>query len=81
MTDDHGRRRQLTVSSDRGDYLEFGNVIVDNFLKTIRGVAAPLVPAAAVLLSVELIEDCYRRATRMPMPWLETLPSLQIPAR
>ena len=76
MTNDRGRRR-LNVSSDRGDYLQFGNVIVDNFLDTICGRAAPLIPAASVLPAIELLEDCYRRATRMHMPWLETLPSLE----
>lgn len=80
VTDDRGRRRQLKVSADRGDYLEFGNLIVDNFLQAIRGRAAPLVPAAAVLPSIELIEECYRGASRMPMPWLETLPGLEAPA-
>jgi predicted dehydrogenase len=80
ITSDSGRRRQLKVSSDRGDYLAFGNLIVDNFLDVISGRAAPLIHAAAVLPSIELIEECYRCASRMPMPWLETLPSLHIHA-
>jgi predicted dehydrogenase len=77
---DGGRRRQLKVSSDPGDYLTFGNVIVDNFLEAICGRAEPLTPAAAVLPSIELIEECYRCATRMPMPWLESQSSLELRA-
>jgi predicted dehydrogenase len=77
-TSDRGRRRQLKVSSDGGDYLTFGRVIIDNFLDAARGHTAPLIPAAAVLPSIELIEDCYRCASRMPMPWLEMLPSLPV---
>jgi predicted dehydrogenase len=74
------RRRELKVSSDRGDYLTFGNVIVGNFLEAICGRAAPFTEAAAVLPSIELIEECYRCATRMPMPWLETQSSLPLHA-
>lgn len=75
-----GRPRRLKVSSDGNDYLAFGNVIIDNFLDTIAGRAAPLAPATAVLPSLELIEECYRRASRMPMPWVEALPNLPIHA-
>jgi predicted dehydrogenase len=77
VTRDRGRPRQIKVSSDRFDYLKFGNVIIDNFLDTIRGRAAPLVPADAVLPSIELMEESYRRASRLPMPWVENLPELR----
>jgi predicted dehydrogenase len=72
---DRGRRRHLKVGAGPSDYTEFGNLIIDNFLDAIRGRAAPLVRAAAALPSIELIEDCYRCASRMRMPWLEILPS------
>jgi predicted dehydrogenase len=75
-----GRRRQLKVSSDGGDYLSFGNLIVDNFVDVVHGRAAALVPAAAVLPSIQLLEECYRRASRMPMPWVDTLPHLHVRA-
>lgn len=73
-------RRRLTVGSGRGDYLAFGRSVVDNFLDVVCGRAAPLAPAAAVLPSIELIEECYRRASRLPMPWLETLPAIHLHA-
>jgi predicted dehydrogenase len=75
---DRGRRRQLKVASDPSDYSKFGNVVIDNFLDAICGRAPLLIPAAAVLPSIELIEDCYRGASRMPMPWLETLPRVEV---
>jgi predicted dehydrogenase len=80
ITSDRGRPRQLKVSSDGHDYLAFGNVIIANFLDTIAGRAAPLAPATAVLPSLELIEESYRRASRMTMPWVEALPNLPIHA-
>ena len=73
-------QRHVKVNSDANDYLGFGNVIIDNFLNTISGREAPLAPAAAVLPSLNLIEECYREASRMPMPWVETLPNLPIHA-
>lgn len=76
ITNDRGRRRHLKVGQGPSDYTEFGNVIIDNFLDAICGRTAPLVRATAVLPSIELIEECYRCASRMPMPWLERLPSL-----
>jgi predicted dehydrogenase len=74
VTPEGERPRRITVSSDRGDYLAFGNVVIDNFLNVVRGTAVPLAPAESVLPSLQLIDECYRRASRLPMPWVETLP-------
>jgi predicted dehydrogenase len=49
-------------------------LIIDNFLEAARGRATPLVSGAAVLPSIELIDECYHAASRLPMPWLERLP-------
>ncbi|HEY1303112.1 MAG TPA: Gfo/Idh/MocA family oxidoreductase [Vicinamibacterales bacterium] len=68
---ENGRPQRFNVSSDPGDYLAFGSVVLDNFLDVIRGEAAPLAPAASVLPSLELLDECYRRATRIPMPWVD----------
>lgn len=80
ITRDRRRPQQLKVSSDRFDYSTFGNIIIDNFLNTIRGRTAPLVSAVAALPSIQLIEECYRCASRMPMPWVETPPGLPVHA-
>ena len=73
-----GRRRHVKVSSDKNDYLTFGNVVVENFLDAICQRAAPLAPATSALPSLDLLEECYRSASRMPMPWLQTVPNLNI---
>ena len=65
------RRQRFTVSSDRGDYLAFGSVVIDNFLNVVRGHAVPLASATSVLPSLQLLDECYRSATRIPMPWLD----------
>jgi hypothetical protein len=46
----------------------FGPIMMDNFLGVIRGTEQPLVPATAVLDSVELIDECYARRQRYDMP-------------
>jgi predicted dehydrogenase len=81
ITSEGRGRHHLKVSSDKSDYLAFGNVVIDNFLDTISERAAPLTPATSVLPSLELLEECYRRASRMHMPWVEILPNLHIHAR
>ena len=59
----------------RLDYQDFGHLIIDDFLDTIQGrTTTPLIPARAVLPSIRLLEECYRCATRMSMPWVEILP-------
>jgi predicted dehydrogenase len=80
VTANHGRPHRFTASADRGNYFDFGKVVIDNFLDAIRGRAVPLVPAADVLPSIQLMEECYRCASRMPMPWVETLPALRVDA-
>jgi predicted dehydrogenase len=80
ITTDRGRPRQIKFSSDQGDYLKLGNVIIDNFLDAIGGWAAPLVPGSLALPSIQLIEECYRCVSRMPMPWVETLPKVSVHA-
>ena len=74
---DGGRPREVQVSST-ADYQVLGNLIIDNFLDTVQGRASALIPARAVLPSIQLIEECYGCATRMPMPWVETLPRVHV---
>ncbi len=44
---------------------------VINFLDILTRGSAPLIPAHAVLDSIELIEEGYRAASRFPMPWYD----------
>ena len=62
-------RTQLQVAEKV--YNEFAQPMLDNFVDVVRGQAAPLVPAQDVLPSIELIEECYKRAVRFRMPWLD----------
>lgn len=55
-------------------YPEFVVPIVDNFLRVIEGNAKPLIPAAEVANSIALIEECYRKRTRMVFPENASIP-------
>jgi predicted dehydrogenase/nucleoside-diphosphate-sugar epimerase len=43
--------------------------IFDNFLQVIKGSEKPLVSAAEVEPSIELIEECYQNRTHFDLPW------------
>lgn len=66
-----GRRRRIRLDSPARSMDGFGPIMIDNFLGVIRGSERPLVPATAVLESVELIDECYARRQRYDMPWHE----------
>ena len=44
-------------------------MIMENFLAVIAGDEAPLVAGRDVVPSIGLIEECYARRRRFPMPW------------
>jgi len=43
--------------------------IMENFLAMIGGEEAPLIPGREVVPSIALIEECYARRRRFPLPW------------
>ena len=63
--------RTRTVKTDwqPRDFSEFGPVLIANFLDVLTRGARPLVSARDVLPSLEIIDACYRRRERFPMPW------------
>lgn len=63
------RTRTLKTQWQPRDFSEFGPVLVDNFLEVLTRGARPLVSASDVLPSLEIIDACYRRRERFPMPW------------
>jgi predicted dehydrogenase len=69
VTDRSGRRTTVSLPTPAKSIGDFGPVMIDNFLDVIRGRAEPAVPAASVLDSVELIDECYARRERYAMPW------------
>jgi len=73
LTDARGRRRTVVAQPNVRTYPELARPLIDNFVDVLRGTAAPLVSGTDVLPSIELIEECYARRTRFPMPWDDTL--------
>jgi predicted dehydrogenase len=67
----NGTRKQIRLRGSERTYMQFGERIVQNFVDVIRGRAEPLVPAKDVLPALELADQAYRSAKRLPLPWLE----------
>jgi predicted dehydrogenase len=80
LTDDRGRSRQVEAEPARCDYHDLFHLFVTNFFDAVEGRAEPLVPGTAALPAIQLMDECYRSASRMAMPWLDTLPELHGPA-
>lgn len=66
-----GRARRLRTRWRPRNFDEFGGLLIDNFLEVLSQGARPLVAATDVLPSLEVIDACYRRRERFPMPWHE----------
>jgi predicted dehydrogenase len=66
-----GRTKQIKLRHAEPTYNDFGRPMVANFVDVVAGRAAPLIPASGVLPALELLDECYQSATRLPMPWLE----------
>jgi predicted dehydrogenase len=64
-----GRTRTLKSDWQPREFGEFGHVLIDNFLEVLARRAAPIVSAADVLPSLEIIDACYRQRRRFAMPW------------
>jgi predicted dehydrogenase len=70
LEDERGRRRRLPLASTARDPADFGIEVMANFLSVVRGESEPVVPAAAVVDSIAMIEECYARREPYSMPWL-----------
>ena len=68
----NGKTVKTKLGAKERTYNDFGNKMLTNFVDVITKGANPLVPAAEVLASVELIDECYKTVRRFQMPWLET---------
>jgi predicted dehydrogenase len=66
-----GRREQIRLRVTERKYDDFGAAMLQNFLDAIAGRAKPLVPGGAVLPALELMDEAYLSARRLPLPWLE----------
>ncbi len=63
------KRRQLP--SAQSAFMEFGLPLVENFLDVLAGRANPLVAAADVQPSIDLMDECYAQRERFQLPWYE----------
>jgi len=68
-----GRTERIKLNSNETQYSDFGKIITANFIDIISKGAPPLIPAREVTSSIELIEECYKVATRFKMPWYDNL--------
>jgi len=66
-----GRPRKLSLPTKARVYADFAPILLDNFIDVISRGAKPLVPGADVMPSLDVIETCYARRTRMAMPWFD----------
>jgi predicted dehydrogenase len=76
LVDDRGRRRHVEADPAGCSYHDLFDLFVANFLDVVAGRALPLVPGTAALPGIQLMDECYHAASRMAMPWLDTLPEL-----
>ena len=64
-----GRRRTVPITTRVRSLGDIAPMIMENFLAVIAGDEAPLVAGRDVVPSIGLIEECYARRRRFPMPW------------
>lgn len=66
----NGKTAKSSFRTPERDYSDFGGRMIANFIDVIQNGAAPTVPAAEVIPSIELIDECYKKVKRFEMPWL-----------
>jgi hypothetical protein len=73
VTAKSGKTKKIKLKCKEKHYNDFANKIVSNFIDVVSESGEPLIPANEVIPSIELIEECYRTASRFRLPWYETL--------
>ena len=68
-----GRTRRVHVATPAKTMSDVSFAIVDNFVDVVAGRAQPLITGRDVLPSISLIEECYGRRQRVPMPWHDAM--------
>ncbi|MBD0318956.1 MAG: Gfo/Idh/MocA family oxidoreductase [Gemmatimonadetes bacterium] len=69
-----GQARRVKIPTEVRTFPDLADTLIANFAAVLRGAEEPLVTAADVLPSIELIEESYPRRRRFEMPWHATLP-------
>ena len=70
-----GQARKVKIPTEVRTFPDLADTLMRNFTAVLRGAEEPLVTAADVLPSIELIEASYPRRRRFEMPWHVTLPA------
>jgi predicted dehydrogenase len=73
LTTSAGQKERLKLPASPRSYHDIAYGMVGNFIEAMEGKAAPLVSGRDALPSLELIDECYRAATRFDMPWYDVL--------
>jgi len=69
-----GRRsRKVRLRPAVRSFPQVKDHVIANFLGAVRGECQPAVPGREVLPSIAMIEECYGRRERFPMPWFDTV--------
>ncbi len=66
-----GRRKRVPVECTAEKYNDFGRLMIDNFTLVATDRAEPLVPGHDVVAPLELMDECYEKARRFRLPWLQ----------
>ncbi len=69
LTPDRRTGRATRLHYKNGEPTHFATRLLENFIEVIERNAAPLISAAEVISSLELLDEAYESATRFPMPW------------
>ena len=67
----------VTIKSAVKSKADVGFKVVTNFMNVIAKRESPLIPGSDVLDSIQFIDECYKAATRLEMPWYERVLEVQ----
>ncbi len=65
--------QKIKLTSGGRSKLDIACQIVTNFIQVVTAGEKPLVSGNEVLDSIEFIDECYKAATRLDMPWYKML--------
>lgn len=71
LQNDSAAPRRVAFNTPIRSKLGAGECINSNFIDVVTQNAQPLIAGRDVLDSIELIDECYAAATRLPMPWYD----------
>lgn len=67
------RANELIFATPERTYREFVGTLIENFIGVIEGKEQPLIQGMDVCHSIELIDECYSKRQRLPLPWVENM--------